>query len=195
MPSSTRRTKRKSSPEKCKEPLAKRQRKDKAQNKTGVIVIEDSEPEDEELKEILAQIKESEKQEVLFQEGSSSGNKDHPIDLEDDAALARQLAEEWTAEDAVLQNGHKDADVGYSSEVEFVSHTPVLSGSMKKRSDSKSTSPDAQQRPADATARPDEALAEHRDLFTAVKPCSKCSKAMKPPRGCVSLVQPSLFFQ
>ncbi|KAF5312406.1 hypothetical protein D9619_002657 [Psilocybe cf. subviscida] len=192
MPSSTRRTKRKSSPSKAKGPPSKRPRKDEAQSsKTAVIVIDDSEPEDdEELKEILAQIKESEKHEECFQQGPSSGNKDHPIDLEDDAALAQRLADEWTSEDAVLTKGHKNGDVGYSSEVEFVSHKTAPSGSTQKRPQNQSTSSITPQRSTNAATKPDEALAEHRDLFTGEKPCSKCSKAMKPPRGCVIFTTP-----
>ncbi|KAJ3510746.1 hypothetical protein NLJ89_g4497 [Agrocybe chaxingu] len=90
------------------------------ENPVDVIVLEDSDnedPEDPELKDILAQIDAQEASERLARQLErenthpvGSGSKDTPIDIDDDEALARRLAEEWAAEENSHQNMIVDVD-------------------------------------------------------------------------------------
>ncbi|KAF8963849.1 hypothetical protein BDZ97DRAFT_1904683 [Flammula alnicola] len=161
---STRASKRKSSPLNSSGSAPKRARKAQVPVPNEVIVIEDSDSDDSDsdLKDILAQIKAQEESECLarslqdeFNNSSPSGSKDVPIDIEDDAAMARQLAEEWTREDNI-QICSKRLSRPYDAKTYKLSST-----------------------------RPDEGLAPYREIFTKTRNCSKCKKGVESPRGCV----------
>lgn len=219
-----------------------------------VIIIEDSDHENpDDLKEILAQIKEQEDSERLTRQletdyvPSPSGSKAMPIDIEDDAAMARQLAEEWALEDSMLEMNHEEnADSADSSDVEFLpgpssnampidieddaamarqlaeqwaSEDSMLEMNHEENADSfgieflpgPSSNTKVQRHAEDeypnagtfnstsskladpkfyklANVRPDAALEPFKQFFTISRNCSKCSKDVKSPRGSVSVL-------
>jgi baculoviral IAP repeat-containing protein 6 len=187
---------------------SKRTRKAPVPEPHDVIVIEDSddaenEADPDDLKEILAQIKEQEESEHLAKQlhndygvPLSSGSKDMPIDLENDAAMARQLAEEWALEDSALEMNHEE--IADSSDIEIlpgpsntkVSSQPRQTGNAPRNTgNSNSTSsmfPDRKSYKL-ANTRPDTALEPFKQTFTLTRNCSKCSKYVKSPRGSVSM--------
>jgi len=170
-----------------------------------VIIIEDSDHEDpDDLKEILAQIKEQEDSERLARQletdyaPSPSSSSAMPIDIEDDAAMARQLAEEWALEDNTLEMNHEE--IADSSDIEILpgpSNTKVQrhadnefpNGTFNSTS-SKLADPKFYKL---ANVRPDAALEPFKQIFTVSRNCSKCSKDVKSPRGDVRFL-PLMFF-
>ncbi|PPQ77024.1 hypothetical protein CVT25_014841 [Psilocybe cyanescens] len=175
--------------------------------KDVIIVGSDAEEsEDEELKAILAQIEAQErhikKPAKKRGEPIASGSKSTPIDLEDDAAMARILAQQWASED---NNG------GASSDVEILDG-PSISHVNERRPSSpktrelsissrfKSRSPHLNNSGIyqSSSIKPDEALEPFKDLFTKTRQCSKCKKSVNSPRGYVvlteSLMPPSMTY-
>jgi len=150
--------------------------------------------EDEEMKDILAQIaaqEESEKLARKLQNGpgpsaaSGSGSKNTPIDLEDDEAMARMLAEQWAKEDALSEDEE--------SEIKIIADPSNLA---PKNKNFASTSNDTKHlyssRKDNLTEyqgpliEPEDALQPFKEVFTGTKECSKCKTKMGSPRGCVS---------
>ncbi|KAF9567848.1 hypothetical protein CPC08DRAFT_626320 [Agrocybe pediades] len=140
--------------------------------------------EDEEMKSIMAQIAAQEESERLARKlqnqydssfASGSGSKDAPIDLEDDAALARMLADEWAKED------------GASSDIEIVAGPsqpkPQINNHRRTSIDVPKSVPTKYQ---ELRIRPEQALQRFKELFTGTKACSKCKAEVKSPRGCVT---------
>lgn len=165
--------------------------------KDVIIVGSDAEEsEDEELKAILAQIEAQErhikKPAKKRGEPIASGSKSTPIDLEDDAAMARILAQQWASED---NNG------GASSDVEILDG-PSISHVNERRPSSpktrelsissrfKSRSPHLHNSGIyqSSSIKPDGALEPFKDLFTKTRQCSKCKKSVDSPRGYVSVI-------
>jgi len=206
MPTQVKRHRRSLSPDQQSGRSSKRIRKAPVPEPENVIIIEDSdhvehEADPDDLKEILAQIKEQEESEYLakqlhndFGVPSTSGSKDMPIEI--DAAMARQLVEEWALEDnAVEMNREEIAD---SSDIEIlpgpsnakVSNKPRHSENVPRNSGSSSSTPSksADRKPYKlANIRPDAALEPYKQFFTITRSCSKCSKDVKSPRGSVSM--------
>lgn len=190
---------------------SKRIRKAPVLEPDDVLMIEDSDHEDpDDLKEILAQIKEQEDSERLAKQletnyvPSSSGSKSMPIYIEDDAAMARQLAEEWALEDNTLEMNHEE--ISNLSDIEIL---PGPSNAKVERHAGNdfpnaggSTSTSAKL--ADPqfykleNVRPDAALEPFKQFFTTSRNCSKCSKDVKSRRGSVmfsdSVFPPSLTY-
>jgi len=174
---------------------SKRIRKTPVPEPDDVIIIEDSDKEDpDDLKEILAQIKEQEDSERLAKQLETDYVPSAmPTNIEDDAAMARQLAEEWALEDNTLEMNHEE--ITDSSDIEilpgpsnakFQGHTenePSNAGSFNSIS-SKLADPNFFKL---ATVRPDAALEPFKAFFTISRNCSKCSKVVKSPRGSVSV--------
>jgi baculoviral IAP repeat-containing protein 6 len=185
---------------------SKRIRKAPVPEPEDVLIIEDSDHEDpDDLKEILAQIKEQEDSERLARQletdyvPAPSGSKAMPIDIEDDAAMARQLAEEWALEDNMLEMNHEE--IANSSDIEFL---PGPSSNTKVQRHAESESPNAgilnstlagPKFYKSANVRPDAALEPFKQLFfTISRKCSKCSKDVKSPRGSVRVLPPVIFY-
>ncbi|KAJ3789983.1 hypothetical protein GGU10DRAFT_304042 [Lentinula aff. detonsa] len=137
------------------------------------IIIDD----DDDITEILAQIKQHEESEKLAKqlqdECAPGGSSSNAIVIEDDqdAVLARRLAEEWEAADAAERKSGKS------------SSQPTKQRKYSLRS------PAEQQTPT-------ESLSVYRPLFTSGRPCTKCGKAVASPRGYVMIsgetISPSL---
>jgi len=208
MPTQVKRPRRSLSPDQPSGRSSKRIRKAPVPEPDNVIIIEDSdhakyEADPDDLKEILAQIKEQEESEHLakqlhndFGVPSSSGSKDMPINIEDDAAMARQLAEEWALEDNALEMNHEA--IADSSDIEIlpgpsnakVSNRPRHSENVPRNTGSSSSTSSklADRKPCKlANIRPDAALEPFKHIFTITRSCSKCSKDVKSPRGSVSM--------
>lgn len=185
---------------------SKRIRKAPVPEPGDVFIIEDSDQEDpDDLKEILAQIKEQEDSERLARQletenvPSPSGSKAMPIDIEDDAAMARQLAEKWALEDNMLEMNHEE--IADSSDIEILpgpSNTKVHRHAENESSNAgtfNSTSPTLPNTKLykSANVRPDAALEPFKQIFTISRNCSKCGKDVKSPRGNVNFLPLILF--
>jgi baculoviral IAP repeat-containing protein 6 len=139
----------------------------------SVISIDDDE---DDLEAILLRIKHQEESDGALArklqdewDGAASTSKAHPQneviviedDLEDDEAMAMRLSLQWEREEKLS------------------SRQPTLNG--------KPSDPSTSYIPADQDLPPDEKLLQFRDFFTADRPCTKCEKSVKSPRGHVSL--------
>ncbi|KAF9055950.1 hypothetical protein BJ165DRAFT_1429721 [Panaeolus papilionaceus] len=193
--------KRQSSPKPSENSPSKRRRKARA-----IIVISDSEDdfkvqdEDEELKDLLAQIEAHEQSEHYAKQlqkqfdlesheddvGPMPGSSAQaPIDIEDDAALAQKLAEKWAAEDDVISIRSTSEIDNNSSDFEIIDELPAKQSSVigrgKTRAAVKLARPSSSSGPT-----PDESLLPYRSIFVETRPCSKCTKPMALPTGLVS---------
>ncbi|KAH9486335.1 Baculoviral IAP repeat-containing protein 6 [Psilocybe cubensis] len=189
-------SKRRTAPTQVVEGSSKRRRTTLKPDPRDVIIIDsDVEQSDDELRDIISQIEAQEqviKKSVRTQDKPvASSSKIAPIDLEGDAEFARRLAQEWASE---------DNNRGASSDVEIIegpstvvnisrSNVSEYSQRLSAGPNLKSPSPhfnrskNYQQSPT----KPDEALEPFKDLFTKTRRCSKCSKSVESPRGCVML--------
>ncbi|KDR85653.1 hypothetical protein GALMADRAFT_218749 [Galerina marginata CBS 339.88] len=197
------RAKRPSSPTPIPEPTLKRQRKAVIKQKDVIVIDSDDENEDEEMKDILAQINAQEQSELLakrlqheYDGPSSSGPKYAPVNLEDDAAMARELAEQWAMEGndpgipMSLENLEpSDAiefDLGPPSETRCQALEKGSRNNIGSHSISEGTKINES-----FSIKPDEALAPFKEVFTRTRNCSKCEKRVNSPRGCVMISEAS----
>ncbi|KAF8240745.1 hypothetical protein L208DRAFT_1383663 [Tricholoma matsutake] len=177
---------------------SKRMRKLSPDVERDAIVID----EDDDLDEILAQIKEQEESEKLALILQDEWN--HPpasgdvvssgSTTESDEALARRLAEEWGEQldddgDTTIgpsklverdQNSNAEKP-GVQTGVQTGSSKPAQSSHCRSRTYSTSTE----------GGTPDTKLSEFRDLFTTNRECTKCGKVVKSPRGHVMFTNDS----
>jgi baculoviral IAP repeat-containing protein 6 len=179
-------------------PKPKRSRKASPED---VVVIDsdfDSESnESQEFKAILAQIKAQEESERLalqidLNQPSSSGSKDMDTRLEDDEAMAKRLAAEWAreAESANLDKGIDEFPMDLDIEQVHPGTPNDASASTISKRTRTSTMDSSNSRGTKSyisvPVRPDEGLSSFRDMFTKTRPCSKCGKDVKSPRGWAS---------
>ncbi|KAF8910063.1 hypothetical protein CPB84DRAFT_1937048 [Gymnopilus junonius] len=175
----------------------KRSRKTAVPELHDIIVIEsdsEDEPEiDEEMKDILAQIKAQEDSESLARRlqneysepSSSSGSRHAPIVVEDDTALARKLAEEWSREDNEMDASTTVVDI------EIVSG-PSHAEKQASRTITRFSDSEAPMNRSFTAVQPNEALESFKEVFTRTRSCSKCHEKVNSPRGCVMFSETSL---
>jgi len=184
------------------EPPAKRARKARVREPEDVITVGDSlDNDDNDLKDALALIKAQEDSERLakqlqgeYDHPVASGSHSEPIDIDDDAAMARRLAEQWAREEEDMPMMVDDA----SSDIENLpmpivgssKSISVLDANAKssRTADFRLTADSSQSGKiyAARSIRPDEGLASFKDVFTRTRDCTKCNKRVKSARGCVS---------
>ncbi|KAJ7292799.1 hypothetical protein C8J57DRAFT_1267123 [Mycena rebaudengoi] len=143
----------------------------RTQPKQEIIPLDDD---GEDLESILARIKESEESERLARKMQSEWSSPGPsaahdvIDVDDDATLARCLADEWAWESEDNAKPVETFDVD--------AWEPPTKHSLVKKATPSST--------ADGVT-PDAQLSEFRSFFTTERSCSKCGKTVESPRGFV----------
>lgn len=153
---------------------------------------------DDDLADILAQIKQHEESEALARKlqeewngesgsratGSSSSRsnsspvlaEEGPVDLkEDDEAFARRLAAQWAEEDGVAPDDGPGPSTLRVSNVDVRTHnTTSIPVTTRLTADS-----DAHE------ATPDEKLTQYRDVFVGSRNCTECGHELLSPRGYV----------
>ncbi|KAL0063045.1 hypothetical protein AAF712_010069 [Marasmius tenuissimus] len=138
-----------------------------------IQVIDDSEEEDEEMKDILAQIaaqEESEKLAKQLQAGTSTSCNGESSNRESDEEMARRLAAEWAANDAEIDS-KESAGTNATEPIQ-----PI------QVHENGNTIPDGND---DFGSPPDHDLKPQDPLFTGERPCTKCGAMVPSPRGYV----------
>lgn len=190
------------------EPPTKRARKARVKEPEDVISLGDSsDNDDDDLKDALALIKAQEDSERLakqlqdeYNQPVASGSHSEPIDVDDDAAMARRLAEEWAHEEdmpMIVEDASSDIEILPAPIVGSSKPTSVLDAAAKssRTVDFRLTADSSQSSKiyAAPSIRPDEGLASFKDVFIRTRDCTKCNKRVKSARGCVShpLIHPN----